>query len=495
MKIFSNLWKPGVALLLCFSLFSVSALACDTHADAEEFPEETFESAKLPEAEHEEAEFLDGDDGAEHLSSYENVLSDLPETGVVPAADVREAAVPEEEVKMVDAVEEQAAADETTPDGITDDVTTDEETTEENTEPAIGTVVKSGDCGYVIGTMFYTVTYVGDGHYKLTISGTGKMLMIAVKYGAPWHNYSAGIVEIEIQDGVEGIREYAFNDCDLVTTLTIPASVNYIENGSFNMKGLKSVYFLGSYYDKFKPNAFSGTTDVTVYHRNDLNWGDFTFNGTTTEASDLTLQKIDAIDPDCTTEGNLEYYYSETWDKYFADPEAKQEIVNSQDLMIPALGHEWDEGVVTQEPTATEEGVMTYTCIRCADTRTDVIAATGGEVTPEEPAAPDDDEQIPDDDTQTPDEDVQLPDEGVQLPDDDFQTSEDDIRIPVDVNVNVNYQNRPGAAQTAGQPVQTEAVSAGQVKTADENPYVLYLVLLALSGFVLVWVIRKRIAE
>jgi len=38
-----------------------------------------------------------------------------------------------------------------------------------------------------------------------------------------------------------------------------------------------------------------------------------------------------------------------------------------------ALGHDWDDGTVTKEPTETEEGVMTFTCRRCLDTRTSPI--------------------------------------------------------------------------------------------------------------------------
>ena len=38
--------------------------------------------------------------------------------------------------------------------------------------------------------------------------------------------------------------------------------------------------------------------------------------------------------------------------------------------------HEWDEGVVTKQPTCTEEGVTTYTC-ECGAKRTEAIAASG----------------------------------------------------------------------------------------------------------------------
>ncbi len=43
----------------------------------------------------------------------------------------------------------------------------------------------------------------------------------------------------------------------------------------------------------------------------------------------------------------------------------------------PALGHKWDDGKVTTEPTENEPGTMTYTCTVCGQTKTEVIPATG----------------------------------------------------------------------------------------------------------------------
>ena len=40
---------------------------------------------------------------------------------------------------------------------------------------------------------------------------------------------------------------------------------------------------------------------------------------------------------------------------------------------IPALGHSWDNGKVTKEPTETETGVKTFTCTRCGETKTETI--------------------------------------------------------------------------------------------------------------------------
>ena len=40
---------------------------------------------------------------------------------------------------------------------------------------------------------------------------------------------------------------------------------------------------------------------------------------------------------------------------------------------IAALGHAWDEGKVTKQPTETETGVKTFTCTRCGETRTETM--------------------------------------------------------------------------------------------------------------------------
>ena len=47
--------------------------------------------------------------------------------------------------------------------------------------------------------------------------------------------------------------------------------------------------------------------------------------------------------------------------------------------VVPALGHEWDEGTITTPATCTEDGVMTFTCKRegCNETKTETIPTTG----------------------------------------------------------------------------------------------------------------------
>ncbi|MFR6424695.1 MAG: hypothetical protein ACLUNO_03255 [Oscillospiraceae bacterium] len=43
------------------------------------------------------------------------------------------------------------------------------------------------------------------------------------------------------------------------------------------------------------------------------------------------------------------------------------------DTYVDALGHAWDNGKVTKEPTETETGIRTYACTRCSETKTETI--------------------------------------------------------------------------------------------------------------------------
>ncbi len=52
------------------------------------------------------------------------------------------------------------------------------------------------------------------------------------------------------------------------------------------------------------------------------------------------------------------------------------EVLVAQEV-IPAKDHSWDEGVITAAPTCNDEGVKTYTCAVCHETKTETITATG----------------------------------------------------------------------------------------------------------------------
>ena len=62
-----------------------------------------------------------------------------------------------------------------------------------------------------------------------------------------------------------------------------------------------------------------------------------------------------------------------TGDTYCADCNAY--LAGGAEVAI--LGHAWNAGTITKQPTRTETGVKTYQCSRCNETNTEVIPATG----------------------------------------------------------------------------------------------------------------------
>ena len=73
-----------------------------------------------------------------------------------------------------------------------------------------------------------------------------------------------------------------------------------------------------------------------------------------------------AKDATCTTTGY-------TGDTYCKD--CNEKIADGK--VIPALGHAWDNGVITTAPTCENAGVRTFTCTRCNETKTEAVNATG----------------------------------------------------------------------------------------------------------------------
>ena len=92
----------------------------------------------------------------------------------------------------------------------------------------------SGSCG---PNLIWTLTGKG----VLTISGKGKMYDYSNNNRAPWEGYGK-VKRIKIGDGVTTIGDYAFYDCGMPTSVTIPNSVTEIGDYAFyNCSELTSV--------------------------------------------------------------------------------------------------------------------------------------------------------------------------------------------------------------------------------------------------------------
>ena len=206
------------------------------------------------------------------------------------------------------------------------------------------------------------------------------------------------LTSVAIPDGVTSIGHGAFYNCTSLTSVTIPDGVTSIGNSAFyNCTSLTSVTIpdgvtsIGVY-------TFSGCTSLTsvtipdgvtsigdwAFYRCE-SFTDIYFTGTESAWNSIAIGVGNAA----LKNANIHYNYVSHTHSYKAVVTAPTCTAKGYtthtcacgdsyvDTYTAALGHAWDSGTVTKQPTATETGVRTYTCTRCNATKTETIPATG----------------------------------------------------------------------------------------------------------------------
>ncbi len=84
-----------------------------------------------------------------------------------------------------------------------------------------------------------------------------------------------------------------------------------------------------------------------------------------------TLEKHEGQTADCEHSGWDAYYVCRECGKMYSDENATSLL--SELKVTEALGHEWNDGEITTVATCTAEGVKTYTCSRCGETKTESV--------------------------------------------------------------------------------------------------------------------------
>ena len=168
--------------------------------------------------------------------------------------------------------------------------------------------------------------------------------------------YCTSLTSVTIPDSVTSIDEYAFYDCKSLTSVTIPDSVTSIGDWAFSgCKSLTNVYFTGT------EEAWNG---ITIDDGNDaLKNANIHYN----YVSHTHSYKAVVTAPTCTSKGYTTHTCA-CGDSYV-------------DTYVDALGHSWDSGKVTKQPTETETGIRTYACTRCSATKTESIPVVSVDVT------------------------------------------------------------------------------------------------------------------
>ena len=189
---------------------------------------------------------------------------------------------------------------------------------------------------------------------RFTFSGCESLQSISIPdsvtaIGGSAFSGCKSLKSIAIPDGVTRIDGFAFVACESLESVVIPGTVTEIGNVAFNNGDhIKDVYFLG---------AKDAWQKVSIESENEA----ITENATIHYFSEWTREK----EPTCTETG------SET--STCSEADCGKTFTHE----IPALGHSWDEGKVTKPATETEDGVKTFTCTRCSETKTETIPATG----------------------------------------------------------------------------------------------------------------------
>ena len=95
--------------------------------------------------------------------------------------------------------------------------------------------------------------------------------LIYMNYIPLYFAYDLDIKEFIIPDGIKFIGDNAFTRCNILTSITIPKSVTYIDNAVFwGCDRLKDIYYEGSEEDWSKIRMGWGNTisPVTTIHYN-----------------------------------------------------------------------------------------------------------------------------------------------------------------------------------------------------------------------------------
>lgn len=258
--------------------------------------------------------------------------------------------------------------------------------------------IEDGMCKVSSGKIidFCQIITLPAGQYKLNANavcrygGDEQTEYDAIQMGEDTHlaqlyaQTSAHRYEVDIKNRYEGASENNHYSGDDVNTAVSVVNELFVPNSS---KAVASWFAVGKYENELIFNVQEESeVRIGISKQVAANAGDYTNIGKwkltrlgDAEADPVHVHKeviVAGQEATCIVDGLTEGIICETCG----------EVIKEQ-TKIDALGHKWDAGVVTKEPTETETGIRTYTCQNNAKhTKTEEIPKIT--VKPETPEVP-----------------------------------------------------------------------------------------------------------
>ena len=178
--------------------------------------------------------------------------------------------------------------------------------------------------------------------------------------------YCKNLEFVFLSEGIETISRYSFSDCSKLKKINIPNSVKTIEDLAFSYCISLESIVIPNTVTSIKTLAFIGCCDSFIIYadsnsplREEAKTNGFIFNCIN---HPQIIKDNEPLSPTCTQDGKTEGSHCSVCD-YIVPAET-----------IKATGHSWDEGIVTLEPTVTNEGEKLFTCKTCKAIETETIA-------------------------------------------------------------------------------------------------------------------------
>lgn len=178
--------------------------------------------------------------------------------------------------------------------------------------------------------------------------------------------FCSGLEEITIPDNVAEIHNSAFNGCESLTNVSISQGVQTVGIQAFmDCTNLNLITFNGT-VEQWNAIDKAGNWN---YNSNNLTHVYCVADGQYVHLQDSEDETVTdaAVEPTCTATGLTEGSHCSVCN----------EVIVAQEV-VDAFGHDYTPTVT--DPTATEDGYVTYVCTRCDDTYTEDIIPSSFEI-------------------------------------------------------------------------------------------------------------------